>query len=262
MEGRDAMHVRQSSGSAKAFTLIELLVVITIITVLISILLPALRQARERAYGVVCMSRMKQIHVAATSYGNDFGAIPGALSYENEKTAGVSLPSKFMYSLTSKAWTRGPGFIVKTMATGYLPRDKRVAWCPSKDPAEGTSGTHFWGKDIDDQFWGLNGAVYGGIQKRFTSVWSSADADQYWCGGAIPLRKWDKYNKAAYVTESAGSYSVTSAAHLDPGLDATRAGRHLDSLHVMYPPGQVVLMERLTIANLLSNNDPEFCWGD
>ena len=55
-----------------AFTLIELLVVISIITLLISILLPALRQARSSAMRVQCMAKMQQQGIAFGAYAVDF----------------------------------------------------------------------------------------------------------------------------------------------------------------------------------------------
>ncbi|MCM8532711.1 MAG: DUF1559 domain-containing protein [Lentisphaeraceae bacterium] len=53
------------------FTLIELLVVVAIIGVLVSMLLPALANAREAARFKVCMSNQRQISLGSQLYGSD-----------------------------------------------------------------------------------------------------------------------------------------------------------------------------------------------
>jgi prepilin-type N-terminal cleavage/methylation domain-containing protein/prepilin-type processing-associated H-X9-DG protein len=55
----------------KAFTLIELLVVISIISLLIAILLPALQNARKSARAVVCLTQLKNQGVIFTQYIQD-----------------------------------------------------------------------------------------------------------------------------------------------------------------------------------------------
>ncbi len=53
------------------FTLVELLVVISIISMLMAILLPALSGAREQAYRVLCLSNMRQLTFAWSFYAAD-----------------------------------------------------------------------------------------------------------------------------------------------------------------------------------------------
>ena len=53
------------------FTLIELLVVISIIALLLSILMPGLQKAKEKASGVVCMSNEKQLSLAWALFAGD-----------------------------------------------------------------------------------------------------------------------------------------------------------------------------------------------
>ena len=63
------------------FTLIELLVVISIISLLISILLPSLSRAREQAKSVHCLARLKDMGTALEIYTNIFDSPPPARWY-------------------------------------------------------------------------------------------------------------------------------------------------------------------------------------
>lgn len=63
-------------GSRRAFTLVELLVVITIIALLMGLLFPAVRSARQNALKAVAKTAATNLVVAITQYNTEYGYYP------------------------------------------------------------------------------------------------------------------------------------------------------------------------------------------
>jgi prepilin-type processing-associated H-X9-DG protein/prepilin-type N-terminal cleavage/methylation domain-containing protein len=65
------------SAVLRAFTLVELLVVISIISVLVAVLLPALFKAKSLALSVACLNHLRQLQTCWLMYANDHdGTLP------------------------------------------------------------------------------------------------------------------------------------------------------------------------------------------
>jgi prepilin-type N-terminal cleavage/methylation domain-containing protein/prepilin-type processing-associated H-X9-DG protein len=84
---------RRHQAVARAFTLVELLVVIGILALLISILLPALSKAREKANQIKCCAQQRQILQGMMLHANDHRGYMPLAGQINIATSGLTLAS-------------------------------------------------------------------------------------------------------------------------------------------------------------------------
>lgn len=94
----------------RGFSLVELLVVIAVIAVLISLLLPAVQQAREAARTVQCKNNLKQIGLAFHGYHDAFGTFP----------SGYVADWRDVANRDPRTWDGRPGFAWGALILPFL----------------------------------------------------------------------------------------------------------------------------------------------
>ena len=126
-------HSTFNNQQSKSFTLIELLVVVAIIAVLVAILLPALKQAREMGRRSLCMNNLRQLYFGGLTYSTDYhDRLPANTAYWSVHQT--------YYIYYTQPENHGVLFVL-----GYINHPK-VYYCPD---LEGTQ----WAYDTPDNPW-------------------------------------------------------------------------------------------------------------
>ncbi len=130
------LHTPSRARKLFAFTLIELLVVVAIITVLVAILMPSLKQARINALRVKCASNQKQLVTGLIMYGANYDNKLPALSY----TMAPPVPGPSASTITVMWYSRfiaGPYINNTTIGSSAymngLACNSRIIACPATD---------------------------------------------------------------------------------------------------------------------------------
>jgi len=117
------MPERGAGMAKKAFTLIELLVVISIIALLLSILMPALRKARKLVQRTVCLSNVKQQGLGLLMYSQEYNdTMPLSAYYGGNRwlwDVSYFTTDVMIASGGDKKIFRCPGNPIDTMRTEY-----------------------------------------------------------------------------------------------------------------------------------------------
>jgi prepilin-type N-terminal cleavage/methylation domain-containing protein/prepilin-type processing-associated H-X9-DG protein len=116
--------MRRALTTRTAFTLIELLVVMAIMAILVSLLLPAVQQAREAARRTSCRSNLKQIGLALHSYESVHRVYPSSTTSQIDFGVWSSNPTNYhlhswatmlLPNLDQEAWYNQVNFDVSAL---------------------------------------------------------------------------------------------------------------------------------------------------
>lgn len=134
---------RNEAFPCKSFTLIELLIVIAVIAILTSLLLPALKKAREKAKIIMCAGNFKQIFLGLVEYSMDWNGY--APTGGNEPYGSSHTIDSYNHLIHNPL--KFPGYNLGQLYSFGAIKDIHVLFCPSAKPEESYSWETYKNRD-------------------------------------------------------------------------------------------------------------------
>lgn len=132
-------------GNRRGFTIIELLVVISVIAVLVAMLLPAIKKARDRTRRAVCLNNQRQMVIALMGYMNEHnGWVPPGVRGAGGSEKGYEGSFAFDQFIKLHLGGRPDGYVYNGVLFPNYVTDPMLYYCPSgPDPLSDGAGQPF-----------------------------------------------------------------------------------------------------------------------